>query len=387
MKKMIASLLVFGTVLAGCSGPRSQVTEPTQVSQIQETVTVPTVAQEPLLPELPMYAVALEPVTEVLRAEDGAELFRCSYPEISVVLDGCEAEKTVAEDVERRMGELLKEAGAIRHSAQLDYAGQEGWTAYHAKADFELGRLDRAVMSLFARFEYHSGGIHPTQSTGSVTYDLTDGSVLTLGDILMEGWSPEEMAEKVCGALSNRSADLYPDFAEVIRGRFAGGVEDSIAWYLTGEGLCFHFAPYEIAAPFAGVVTAQIPYQELAGVLREEFLPRQEDAAGGVYVRLQEETEDLLTVCLDPQGERVKVLADGTVTDLRVEVGQQTDDGFQPEALVFAAGTMGAGDGLCLQADLQQYAIRLRYRSEGQEVSSVVSYDALEKCLKDGSGR
>ena len=145
MKKMIASLLVLGTVLVGCSGPRSQATAPTQVSQIQETVTVPTVAQEPLLPELPMYAVALEPVTEVLRAEDGAELFRCSYPEISVVLDGCEAEKTVAEDVERRMGELLKEAGAIRNSAQLDYAGQEGWTAYHAKADFELGRLDRAA--------------------------------------------------------------------------------------------------------------------------------------------------------------------------------------------------------------------------------------------------
>lgn len=387
MKKLIASLLVLGVVLtgAGCAEEKTDGTVPSEAPQTMETVTVPTVPPEALLPDLPMYAVAMEPVTEVLRSDDGTELFSCSYPKLSVVLDGCPAEKTIAADMERRMEGLLKEAEAIRHSAQLDYAGQQDWTARYARAEYELTRLDENVMSMFAQFEYHSGGIHPSQSTGSVTYDLTDGRELTLGDILAEGWSGEDMAQKVCAALSHRAADLYPDFAEVIRARFAGGMEDSTAWYLTGDGLCFHFAPYDIAAPFAGAVTAQIPYGELEGLLRQEFLPRQETAKGGVYAQLQQETpEDMLTVCLDPQGERVRILTDGSVTDLRVEVGQQTEDGFLPEALVFAAGTMGVGDGVCLQADLQAYVIRLSYRSDGQEVSTVVSYDTAQQRLIDG---
>lgn len=377
MKKMVALLLALGVILGGAGCGRTQ-QEPSDATLPQtKEAAAPTVPLEDPVPDLPMYAVVMEPVTETLWAEDGTEVFKCSYPKLQVILDGCEVGTAVTEALQGRLDGLLQDAEAIRTSAQEDYAGQEHWTAYYAQLDYELGRLDQKVMSMFARFEYHSGGTHPSQFTGSVTYDLSDGQELALGDILVEGWSAEEMAQKVCDALAPKAQMLYPDYELVIRDRFAGEMDGSKDWYLTGEGLCFHFSPYDIAAPFAGIVTAQIPYRELEGVLREEFLPQPVTADGSVYVELCDTDPGTVPqIQLDPQGERLLIYPDGAVTDLRVQVGQLTQQGFQPEALVFAAGTIGAGDAICLQTDLEGGTICLTYRSDGQEVSAVVLYDS-----------
>lgn len=384
MKKTVALLLVLGVILggAGCSAPEPQEPSRSAPPQTKDVAAAPTVPLADPVPDLPMYAVVMEPVTETVRAEDGTEVFKCSYPQIQVILDGCETEAAVTADLQSRLEELIQDADTIRHSAQTDYAGQEHWTAYYAQVDYQLTRLDQKVMSMFAQFEYYSGGTHPSQFTGSVTYDLSDGRELTLGDILVEDWSVEALTQKVCAALSDKAQTLYPDYETVIRDRFTGDMEGSKDWYLTGEGLCFHFSPYDIAAPFAGIVTALIPYKELEGLLRTDYLPQPVTANGSVYVELCDgapEIDRLVQLQLDPQGERVLIYPDAAVTDLRIEVGQQTEGEFVSESLVFAAGTIGPGDAVCLQADLAGGTIRLTYRSDGQEVSAVVLYDSREQ--------
>lgn len=380
MKKTVALLLALGVILGGVGCSEVQVQEPSQTAQPQ---TRDVIVEEPTVPladpvaELPLYGVALEPMEEVVRAEDGTEVFRCSYPQLQVILDGCDAEAAVASDVAGRRAAFCQEAEAIRHSAQTDHGAAWNSMAYYAQMDCAIARLDGAVMSLFEQYEYYSGGTHPSQSTGSVTYDLSDGRVLTLGDILVDGWSWEALADKVCQALKDKAATLYPDYEAVIRDRFSQNMEDSKAWFLSGEGLCFHFSPYDIAAPYAGVVTAVVPYKELAGLLREDLFPQPVTANGSVYVELCDgETDCLVRLQLDPQGERILFYPDAAVTDLRIEVGQETSEGFQSEALVFAAGTMGLGDGVCLQADLAGTSVRVTYCSDGQTVSATVLYDS-----------
>lgn len=382
MKKMVALLLIFGVILGGVGCSEPQVQEPTQTPQLQTRDVVvegPTVPLEGPVTDLPLYGVVMEPVNEVLRAEDGTELYKCSYPKLRVILDGCDAEETVAADIASRTAAFYQDAEAIRHSAQTDQGSAQVRMAYYAQMDSTLARLDGAVMSLFEQYEFYSGGTHPSQTTGSVTYDLSDGRVLTLGDILVEGWSWEALADKVCQALQDKASTLYPDYEAVIRDRFSRNMDGSREWFLSGEGLCFHFSPYDIAAPYAGVVTAVVAYKELEGLLREDYFPQTATANGSVYVELcdREPTCDcLVQLGLDPQGERILFYPDAAVTQLRIEVGQQTAEGFAPEALVFAAGTMGPGDGVCLQTDLEGGTLRLTYCSGGQEVSAVVQYDS-----------
>ena len=149
--------------------------------------------------------------------------------------------------------------------------------------------------------------------------------------------------------------------------------------------MCFHFEPYEIAPYSSGTITATIPYEDLNSILREQYLPEElPEATGSMYAEafLEDDVERftfLAEVELDTDGTEILLHPDATVTDVRIETGVWYADGsrYIPVSTVFAADSIGLGNGIVITADLSEGApvLRLVYSSGGQEVSAFIVYD------------
>jgi hypothetical protein len=149
------------------------------------------------------------------------------------------------------------------------------------------------------------------------------------------------------------------------------------SWYLSDTGLCFYFAPYEIAPYNAGTVVAQIPYELLNGLLKDAYFPEEQvDLAGTVTVTGFSQADlsgytQFAELILDPKGDELLLCVDGAVKNLRIEVGQWQKDGtFITEATVFASATLCQTDALMLQLSSSEFdVIRVTYESDGTIVS------------------
>ena len=150
-------------------------------------------------------------------------------------------------------------------------------------------------------------------------------------------------------------------------------------------GLCFHFAPYIIAPYASGTIIAEIPYDLLESVLKEQYLPSEQvKATGSMYaeVYLEDDSErfpSLSHIELDPDGTQVLLYPDANVTDVRIEIGNWSSDAstYIPVSTVFAADIMGLGNAIVIHADFSEDApvLRLNYRSDEQDASAFIVYD------------
>jgi hypothetical protein len=186
-------------------------------------------------------------------------------------------------------------------------------------------------------------------------------------------------------ALAPDADALYFDYQDWLKDIFSVDLNKITNWYFSQTGLCFHFAPYEIAPYSSGTIIATIPYEQLNGVLQAAFFPTKlANANGSLYAEsfLPDDTERftfLANVELDADGTKVLIHPDATVTDVRIESGEWSYDGsrYIPVSTVFAADSIGLGNGILLTADLSSDApaLRLVYTSGGQEASAFIIYD------------
>lgn len=387
MKKLLAALLCLCLLfsLAGCgTSPDNGKPDGTNPSG---DVILPS-PSEPFHPDhldLPMHAIALPAISQATAADDGTVIFTRSYQQIQLILNGKDIEGVITADLKKRMNNALADAELIEEYAREDYPDTEYWNPYFMNISYTPTRIDQAVLSLFCNYSTYSGGSHPSVATESVTYDLVTGDALLLGDILVENYSGMELSNLIGSVLSANADELYYDYQSILQDLFRVNLNGIQNWYFSRSGLCFHFAPYEIAPYSSGTITATIPYGELSGVLRDQYLPMPiPNATGSMYAEtfLQADTERftfLADVVLDADGTEILLHPDATVTDVRLEIGTWISDGtrYNPTATVFAAGSVGLGNGIHLKADLSAGApaLRLVYRSGDQEVSAFIVYD------------
>lgn len=391
MKKTLAALLCLCLALAcvGCgTGPASGNTSTSGSGNIpDDLVTTPSTEpyhSEPL--QQPMHGISMVPVSEDTLADDGEVIFTRSYQKIGLILNGKDTQSVIAADLNQRTTEFLSDSTEMINDAKLEYAdGSEYWSPYFMDFSYTPTRIDQSVLSLFCNYVVQSGGVHPFQYTDSITYDLVTGSPLKLTDILASNCTGSDLSVLIETALEPVSEELYFDYQDSLNGIFSANLSSITNWYFSHTGLCFHFAPYEIAPYSSGTIIATIPYNQLEGILREEFFPTElEDANGSLYAEffLPDDTERftfLAEVTLDAGGTKILIHPDATVTDVRIEQGDWTYDGskFIPVSTIFAANSLGLGNGIVLTADLSSNAtpLRLVYSSGGQEVSAIIVYD------------
>ena len=118
---------------------------------------------------------------------------------------------------------------------------------------------------------------------GNMVAVVTDGTaVLGLGDIGPLAALPV-MEGKALLFKEFAGVDAVPvcldtkDAGEIVKTAFLDAAPElkNRHWYFAADGFHIVFDPYEIAPYAAGSITAAVPYSELGGVIKEEYLPEE----------------------------------------------------------------------------------------------------------------
>ncbi|MBD2752899.1 DUF3298 and DUF4163 domain-containing protein [Spirosoma validum] len=116
----------------------------------------------------------------------------------------------------------------------------------------------------------YTGGAHPNSNLSFYTFDLDSGRMLTLADMVTDTTSLLGVVEKAF----RKQQELSPHTNLEEQGYF---LRDGHFFLpanvgLSMEGLVFYYNPYEIAAYAVGPIQVTVPYAQLTGILRSDWL-------------------------------------------------------------------------------------------------------------------
>lgn len=338
-------------------------TAPTTVPTTKPT-TLPTnptgtPGTDPVVLDLPMSAVMLTQQIESSRNDDGTVYFTYTYPNVRLFLSGESVSEKVTLDLLNRIDATRIKADALRNDAS-----HVGGVSYFYHVQYIPQRIDSAVLSLSGTTTSFSGGAHPGSTCTGITYDLLSGNVLTLDDILTEKCTADVLCRLVVDALTevNKDGLLYNDFSVSVEDRFSGNFRADESWYLSGEGLCFDFEPYEVGPYSSSVVTAVIPYHQLPGYLEDAWFPMEQIQSSGSLIieALTENSLDpyssLAEVNLDPTADALVIHTDGLLYNITIET-------TGPNSMViFAADHLTPGNSVVLRSGS---TLQISYTADG----------------------
>lgn len=384
MKKLICIILCLSILLlCGCTSPVTDpTTEPSTVPTEATTASTTEATQEVEPFHGPLIAFSGPVITDTYKADNGADIFSYSVQDMSLILE----DPQIAEDIFLQQLNLTdfenSSAASVLDAARQAYEGQSDWTPYAYSILYNPMRLDSSILSMYGTEAIFNGNLRSTSIAVSVTYDLLTGRQLTLKDILVEDFSADELSNLIVAALEDPANEgiLYSDYAYVISEMFYTNTPIT-TWYFSGEGLCFYFAPYEIAPHSAGTVTAQIPYASLLGMLKDSYFPDETtQLSGQLSVKLFADMdlsayEQFAELILDKDGTEYILSTAGAVSNVTVEYGHWQHDGsFLPESTVFCAATLCDTTALMVQvSDMHLQNLRITYRSNGEICSARLS--------------
>ena len=380
MKRILSLIFVFLLIASGCTKAPAGVTEPTKPPvQTTPSEADPTEAlQLPIPLDIPLLALSAPLMTQAHHAANGTTLFTYTYPSVALTLEDPQIADGIVLDLLNLADFENSAVQSVLKDAKSAYANQSDWIPYSYTTLFSPQRFDQSILSLYGNQHIQSGSNRSTNATISMTYDLLNGRRLTLTDILKESYSADALSQLISEALQGLAEKgmLYSDYAYVISEIFTTN-KPSDSWFFSENGLCFYFAPYEIAPYSAGTVIAEVPYSALTELLRDEYFPAEHVASAGTLHHLPFEAADLTgftefsELILDEQGTKHLIYPDGILQNVRITAGTRQEDGtFQAEVTLFAAAALCSGDALVLQLpQALTYDLQLTYLSEDKTIS------------------
>ena len=393
MKRYLAAILCVAMVLslAACGITPEETTLPTTIPTattipVTEPTTEPT---EPTVPEttldisnLPLLSTAAITLTEETEQAEGVQ-FEYRYPNVRLTLQDWAIADTVMLDLLNRIDATRSTADSILSSAGNDML-------YFYDVHYDPMRIDPNVLSLYGSESCYAGGAHPSHESISVTYDLTTGKVLLLSDLLNPGCTAADLTPLVIEILDAISQEqyLYSDYTATVEERFGQGLDVEDGWYLSNEGLCIFFSPYEIAPYATGEVKATIPYEKLNGLLRDAFFPVEKSGGVGVVnatlwtEAAQTDFEQFYDVTIDHEGEVILLSTNGLVYDLTLEYGYWDSEGtvFYPTATVFAASSLSFSEAVILRLFIPDVLsnMRLTYTTDEGTIQKYIFQSGMD---------
>lgn len=345
--------------------------------------------------QLPMTAVSL-PVTErITKASDGTEICKTYEQSITLVVSDPEVADKIIVDFLNRV-DIEESVNNLTASAKIAYdANPKNWTPYLTQVSYSPARIDQSILSLTGSRITYDGLPHPEVTYSSITYDLVTGNVLTLNDIMIDKTNAGNLCESIIKALKNQHKtpnSLYEEFEKTVQERFNKSLSYDQGWHFSTEGLVVYFSPYEIAPYSLGVVSVTIPYNQLSGVVKDEYFPREQDVTIGTVKAELFNQDDLdrftqfAEVVIQQDKDKVVLFTEQAVSDLTLQTGNWSKDGaaFTAEHTVFAAATLTPGDAIMVEADFaeSQQTLLLNYKSNGETISVYLSIDTTSGDVK-----
>lgn len=372
MKKIISITLSALLLLSllGCQRPaQSETTPTTEPTDPSDLTTVTTV-------DIPFTAVGLPTVTDTANADDGTVIFTKTEQSITMTLSGQAAADQIVLDFLNRIDAGTASADSILDSARNAYASNTSgnWIPYSCSIRYDPTRIDQGVLSLFGNNITYTGGSHPDYRCVAVNYNLITGEALSLGSILTGVEAVDQLHQLVLEELEKQKEEKYlrTGYQQTVEERFAGEESHNYDWYFSDAGLCFYFAPYEIAPYSSGVITAQIPYEKLLGIITDEFFPPEQQNLKGTVEFLSFDADEqqyahISELILHNDGQMYTLRTDSCVQDIRI---MSTDGQTQERHAIYAALYLNPGDAIVLQcSDSSLSTMFVEYTSNGQTVT------------------
>ena len=132
------------------------------------------------------------------------------------------------------------------------------------QTQYEIPYNTDRYISVVQQYYVFTGGAHGNTTYDIGTYDLRDGSILTLKDI----FGPKVNYSKVLTRIVRKQikeqgkSDRYIYFKEV---------DPEVQFYLTSEGLVLLYPPYGIAPYVEGTIRFMIPWSEIRDKMNPDF--------------------------------------------------------------------------------------------------------------------
>ncbi len=378
MKRIFLLLLCSLLILTGCAGkeePESlipQMAPSTAPAENPETLPETDTVESVEIDMTEMLSVSVPAITETFTLEDGTELFNYTAQHMELLLPDEEIANKVILNFLNRIDAARLDAEAILAAAQSDYIPNSSWIPYFYQVIYSPTRIDHGVLSLFGTQNSYSGGGHGSLGCVSANYDLTTGDILTLGSIMHMDATKEQFIQIIIEKLQEQSEELqlFEGFEEGVYHRLGGDENLYEDFYFSTTGLGFFFAPYEIAPYSAGVISVEIPYSELPGLIYDGYFPAEREQVQGKLISSpfmstdMEQFNNMAEVTLN-EGETITVIyPEGKVEDIRIIA--PGDGKNNPSYTVFAALEMAPNNAVLLSSTQDEVtAISIEYMSEG----------------------
>lgn len=357
MKKLFSVILAICLLLsfAACKRknkkPADNSTNPTNPVAGAQTPTY----NPPMETDDTLVSVSVPAVTENTTHTDGTVLFQYTYQSMSLVLNEPQVADKIILDFLNRVDSTSATADSTKEMAKSAYNGSSNWVPYLYHVTYSPTRIDHKVLSLFGNNVVFSGAGHPERTCVSASYDLLSGDILTLASIMNKDATVQQFLNLVLDELSKVAKDkyLYDNYKSTVQNRFINtDPAHDEHWYFSQTGLCFYFAPYEIAPYSSGVITVEIPYQKLTKLIHEAYLPLARNTTDGkIQVTPFEQINlnqfsHIAEIVTEKDAKMYMIQSNMAVQDVRIEYTDKSNS-----YTVFAAYNLIPGHGIMIQGN------------------------------------
>ena len=195
----------------------------------------------------------------------------------------------------------------------------EGAFQYEAllQTDVIVRRADEQVFSFLLGYQMYAGGAHGYHAYTGYQYDAVTGQEIALTDVVAD-----------CGlltqVLNEKLVQLYPEWAGNRLEDFGYGEDNSYPyiWVLGPQGITVFFNPYEIAAYAAGILKADILFDEEP----ELFTGRYGKAQGAYAYQLLEWPDECADLDGDGDAEKISIGGEYDEYGYRTSLSVSVDD-------------------------------------------------------------
>lgn len=350
MKKMIALLLTLcmAAALSACgSGETNAHVMPETPEPVAESEPAPTpfVPDPQILGELGSPVVLnIRNITETYPAPDDPErvILTYGFDDVDVYLESNTAAAEAINQALAMQDELYYSGSgngdginAVLELAMDNYALIQDHDAglnmdFSCMRSAYVDRADSRVIALRYRVNSYTGGAHGIYADRAYVFDTSSGRALRFDDLANDRGALEKLLlEKIYDTLHNdvRYKPIFDymtafksdeDLDEELTALFREG-----SWTLTEDGLTVFSDIYEIGSYADGIVRFTVSYDDLSGLLKDEWLPLDRNYDGELKIMELDgnggkEVHLLDKVSIAQNGSEFRVYAEGTVYDVSI---------------------------------------------------------------------
>lgn len=317
-----------------------------------------------------------------VKNEENKDVFVYSYqqPTISGEADGVHVINTKLDNATTAF--LYGSGGVEEMTALAKMDWKEAWfTCYALEREVSVARIDETVASFRYSDYVFNGGVHGNTYEYGMTYDMVSGEHLTLAALAAD----ETALRAVCRQhiLAELNAEDYPHRDE-LNSDYANNVDSVLKnWVLTNEGLQFIAQPYVISSYTLGTLRFTVPYEKLAHVLYDKWIPAEQGHGGGSIsvTTVDSENPAATNFVTDADGTNVVVKVNGRVYDVSVEqINSYQQSGqtmyYIVKQLLYSPQLSSESFGLKVQVPDTLPTALLRYKDgSGTEYQYLISYN------------